>query len=120
VPSILDYARRSGTAPRALALGFAGFLAFQDGTLQGKRRAAGESVPADATGDRVRAYWSGVDDSLDGLTTFVRAVSADTELWGADLSTVPGFVEQVAEHLYTIRSRGAVAAIEALELPSLR
>jgi tagaturonate reductase len=120
VPSILDYTRRSGTAPRALALGFAGFLAFQDGALHAKRRAAGEPVPADATGDRVRGYWTGVDDSIDGLTAFVRAVAADAELWGADLSTVPGFVEQVAEHLCTIRSRGAVAAIEALELPSLR
>jgi tagaturonate reductase len=120
VPSILDYARRSGTAPRALALGFAGFLAFQDGALHAKRRAAGEPVPADATGDRVRGYWTGVDDSIDGLTAFVRAVAADAELWGVDLSTVTGFVEQVAEHLYTIRSRGAVAAIEALELPSLR
>jgi tagaturonate reductase len=120
VPSILDYSRRSGTAPRALALGFAGFLAFQDGALQAKRRAGGEPVPADATGDRVRAHWSGVDDSIDGLTAFVRAVTADAELWGADLSSVPGFVEQVAEHLYTIRSRGALAAIEALELPSVR
>jgi tagaturonate reductase len=120
VPSILDYARRSGTAPRALALGFAGFLAFQDGALQAKRRASGDTVPADAIGDRVRAYWSGVDDSVDGLTAFVRAVSADAELWGADLGSVPGFVEHVAEHLHTIRSRGAVAAIEALELPSLR
>ena len=42
-----------------------------------------------------------------GSPAFVRAVSADVELWGADLSTVPGFVEQVAEHLHTIRSRGA-------------
>jgi tagaturonate reductase len=120
VPSILDFARRTGTCPRALALGFAGFLAFQDGALQVKRRAAGDSVPADATADQVRAYWSGVDDSADALTSFVRAVSADTELWGADLSAVPGFVEQVAEHLHTIRSKGAVAAIEALELPSVR
>ena len=120
VPSILDFARHVGTSPRALALGFAGFLAFQDGSLQAQRRAAGESVPADATGDRVRAHWAGVEESTAGLTTFVRSVSADAELWGADLSAVPGFVEQVAEHLHTIRSRGSVAAIEALELPSVR
>jgi len=120
VPSILDFARTSGGTPRALALGFAGFLAFQDGSLQAKRRAAGESVPADAMGDRVRAHWSRVEDAADGLTGFVRAVCADEDLWGVDLSTVHGFVEQVAEHLHTIRSRGAVAAIEALELPSVR
>ena len=54
------------------------------------------------------------------LTTFVRAVSAVAELWGTDLNDVPGFVEQVVEHLHTIRSRGPVAAIEALELPSVK
>ena len=37
VPSILDYVRATGTVPRALALGFAGFLAFQ------RRRAAGRA-----------------------------------------------------------------------------
>ncbi len=120
VPSILDFARNTGTSPRALALGFAGFLAFQDGSLQAQRRTLGESVPADAAGDRVRAYWAGVEDSTAGLATFVRTVSADDELWGADLSAVPGFVEQVAEHLHAIRSRGPLAAIEALELPSVR
>jgi tagaturonate reductase len=120
VPSILDYARRTGTAPRALALGFAGFLAFQEGALHARRRAAGESVPADATGDRVRVHWSGVDGTADALAAFVHAVAADVELWGADLSLVPGFVELVTDHLVTIRSRGAVAAVEALELPSVR
>ena len=68
----------------------------------------------------MRAYWSGVRGSADALTSFVRAVSADAELWGVDLSAIPGFVEQVAEHLHVIRARGAVAAIEALELPSVR
>jgi tagaturonate reductase len=120
VPSILDFARRTGTAPRALALGFAGFLAFQDGSLHAARRAAGEPVPADATADVVRAHWSAADDTAESLTNLVRAVAADTELWGTDLSAVPGFVELAAEHLSTIRARGPVAAIEALELPSVR
>jgi tagaturonate reductase len=120
VPSILDFARRTGTAPRALALGFAGLLAFQDGSLHAARRAAGESVPADATADALRAHWSGVDDTAEGLTTLARAAAGDSERWGTDLSAVPGFVELVAEHLFTIRTRGPVAAIEALELPSVR
>jgi tagaturonate reductase len=120
VPAIVDFAHRTGTAPRALALGFAGFLAFQDGSLQAGRRAAGDSVPADATGDAVRTYWSGIEDTTESLATLVRAVAGDTALWGTDLNAVPGFVELVAEQLYTIRTRGPVAAIEALELPSVR
>jgi tagaturonate reductase len=116
VPSIVDYARETGAVPHLLALGFAGFLAFQQGTLQAARRAAGESVPADAAGEALQARWRSVDDSPDAVARFVRSVSGDTELWGTDLSTIPGFVEVTTEHLATIREQGAVAAIEALGL----
>jgi tagaturonate reductase len=116
VPSILDYVRLTGGVPRALALGFAGFLAFQQGALQAARRRAGSTVPADAVGESIQARWREVGDEADGLDTFVRSVSADTELWSADLAAIPGFVDVVAEHLATIREHGAVAAIEALGL----
>lgn len=114
VPSIQDYARATGVVPRALALGFAGFLAFQDGALQAARRAAGEPVPADAAGESIQARWREVKDGSRDLRAFVHDVSADTELWGADLTTVPGFVDAVAEQLTVVREQGAVAAIEAL------
>jgi tagaturonate reductase len=120
VPSIVDYARETSAVPRALALGFAGFLAFQQGTLHAARRAAGESVPADAAGDVLQARWLGVDESMEGLAGFVRSVSSDTELWGADLAAIPGFVDAVTEHLATIREHGAVAAIDALRLVNAR
>lgn len=120
VPSILDYARMNGTVPRALALGFAGFLAFQRGELQAERRAAGASVPADEVGASIQARWEPVGEDADSLVAFVRAVCSDTELWGADLSDVPGFVETVAEQLAVVRARGAVAAIETLGLPVTR
>ena len=114
VPSIVDYARVTGQPPRALALGFAGFLAFQDGSRQAARRAAGESVPADGAGDALRARWNESSDTPDALASFVRSVCADVELLGADLSSIPGFVELVTEQLGAIRSNGAVAAIESL------
>lgn len=120
VPSILDYARRAGEAPRALALGLAGFLAFQDGTLQAARRAAGHAVPADAAGEALQARWKETPDSAEAVAMFVRAVLADEELWGADLTTVPGLVALVVEYLATIRARGAVAAIESLQLAPAR
>jgi tagaturonate reductase len=120
VPSIVDYARETGAVPRALALGYAGFLAFQQGTLHAARRAAGESVPADGAGDVLQGRWLGVDESMEGLAGFVRSVSSDTELWGADLAAIPGFVDAVTEHLATIREHGAVAAIDALRLVTAR
>ena len=49
-------------------------------------------MPADAAGEAVRAGWSSAADA--DLTTFVRDVCANQELWGADLSAVPGFVDE--------------------------
>jgi len=114
VPSIQDYVSATGAVPRALALGFAGFLAFQQGTLQATRRAAGDPVPADAAGEAIQARWRDVGDGPAALGGFVRWICADTELWGADLTTIPGFVDVVTEQLAVLREQGAVAAIEAL------
>jgi tagaturonate reductase len=114
VPTIVEYARRTGQAPRAVALGFAAYLAFQHGDLHAARRAAGRTVPADAAGDTVRERWNGVGDDPSGLTAFARDICADEELWGTDLTAVPGFAEQVGDHLVRIRHDGAQAAMAAL------
>jgi len=120
VPSILDYVRSTGSIPRALAFGFAGFLAFQQGTLQDARRRAGDSVPADAAGESIRARWRGVGAEPTAVAAFVRTICADTELWGTDLTAVPGFADIVADDLATILEHGAVAAIESLGLTQAR
>jgi tagaturonate reductase len=114
VPTIVAYARRTGQAPRALALGFAGYLDLQRGDLQAARAAEGGTVPADAAGDTVRARWSGVTDDPARLGSFVQAVCADVELWGIDLNTVPGFAELVTEHLVRLRRDGVSAALGTL------
>jgi tagaturonate reductase len=120
VPSIVDHVRTTGSVPRALALGFAGFLAFQRGELQDARRRAGDPVPADAAGESIQARWRTVGEDPTALATFVRAICADAELWGADLAAIPGFADIVTEDLATIRASGAVAAIEALGLAEVR
>ncbi|HEU4723331.1 MAG TPA: tagaturonate reductase [Gemmatimonadaceae bacterium] len=120
VPSILDHVRTTGSVPRALALGFAGFLAFQRGELHDARRRAGDPVPADGAGESIQARWRTVGDDATALGTFVRAICADAELWGADLAAVPGFVDIVTEDLAAIREHGAVVAIEALGLAEVR
>jgi tagaturonate reductase len=116
VPSIVDYARVTGSVPRVLALGFAGFLAFQRGTLQDARRAAGESVPADAAAESIRLRWRDVAATPESLATFVEAICGDERLWGTDLGALPGFAPAVAEHLTVVLEQGAAAAIEALGL----
>jgi tagaturonate reductase len=114
VPSIVGYAKRSGKAPDSLAFGFAAYLLFMRGELHEKRRAAGQSVPQDDQGERVRALWSdhgGGDERA--LAALVRAACSDTSLWGTDLTAVPGFAEAVTAHLTKMIQAGPQAALEA-------
>ena len=113
VPSVLA-AGRAGRAPASLAFGFAAYLAFMRGEVHARRRAAGLAVPDDTQGERVRALWSGVaPDDEAALRALAAAACADTELWGTDLASVPGFAERVAEALVAIGRDGPAAALEA-------
>ncbi len=114
VPTIVSYGRRTQQPPRALALGFAGYLAFQRGELHEVRRASGGTVPDDGAAERVRRAWNGTSDEPGELASFVRCVGRDVELWGTDLTAVPGFADAVTGHLVRIRHEGATAAIGAL------
>ena len=116
VPSIVRYAERSGSAPAALALGFAAYLELMRGELGDARRAAGLAVPVDVPGERIRALWSeaGADADANRIGALVRRVCTDQSLWGADLTRVPGFVVAVSDHLARVRRDGIGAALEAL------
>jgi tagaturonate reductase len=114
VPSIVAFASRTGRPPAALAFGFAAFLAFMRGDLQAERRSAGLAVPTDTEGERVRAVWLSLTPRTDEeFVALVRRVCADHSLWGADLPTLPGFVELVADHLTRICANGVFSALDA-------
>ena len=119
VPVIRAFARRSGRAPRGLALGFAAYLALQRRDGQTSPPVGGRTVPPDTVGDAIHLRWGGVTDAPSALTAFVRTVAADADLWDADLSVVPGFVEAVAEQLVRLRTDGAEGALASLlEVPA--
>lgn len=113
VPSIVAYAERTGRAPASLAFGLAAYLAFMRGEIQTERRANGRSVPDDAEGARVREAWHAVElHSDDAIGGFARAICADDDLWGTDLTTIPDFADAVAEHLVRIVNQGVIAALD--------
>jgi tagaturonate reductase len=109
VPSIAAYAERTGRIPGALAFGFAMFLLLMRGEVQAARRADGLPVPADDGADRLAQRWvaSGTD-----VGSCVRATLADTSLWGADLTNIPGFAEAVTEHLRRALASGVAVALD--------
>jgi tagaturonate reductase len=101
VPTIVRYAERMVRVPEALAFGFAAYL-----------RMVGEGLGlADDQAERVRGHWArfGAEAEPD----VVHSVCADVELWGTDLSRVPGFTAAVAGALVRMRRHGVAAALEA-------
>jgi tagaturonate reductase len=114
VPTIVRFAETTGRVPRSLAFGFAAYLLFARGDLRERRRAAGLAVPPDERGERVRAAWTGVDAwNSDDVARLVRTVSADVDLWGADLSAIAGWTDAVAHPLALACRAGVPAALEA-------
>jgi tagaturonate reductase len=114
VPSIVSYSERFGRVPECLAFGFAAFLLFMRGELHSSRVAAGETVPADDAGERIRSIWDGLEaGDAPRLMIRVSHLCADAELWGADLTQVPGFVDAVSRFLDTALREGTAAALEA-------
>jgi len=114
IPSIIAYASQTKRPPAALAFGFAAYLAFMRGDLQAERRSAGRAVPADVEGERVRAFWQLLTPRTeDEFLELTRRVAADEHLWGVDLTSIPGFVELVADHLMRICVQGVLSALDA-------
>jgi tagaturonate reductase len=113
VPTVLEHAKQGGRVPEGIAFGFAMFLLLMRGEVQERARAAGHHVPNDDQAERFRALWASTGDTDADLSTLARSVSADEELWAADLSAVPGWVDAVTEHLVRGYREGAPAALEA-------
>jgi tagaturonate reductase len=105
VPSIIQFAERTGAVPESLAFGFAAYLLLMRGDLQ----AARGNVPADDQAPRLRELWSAAESP----EALARAACADEGLWGTDLTRVPGFADAVAAHLARAEREGIPAALEA-------
>lgn len=95
VPLILSHYKRSNTVPELMAKGFAAFLLFMKGSEK-------QPYPIrDDKADYFNEKWS--THGSEGIT---RAVLSDTELWGTDLNSLPGFEESVKGWLIAMEREG--------------
>lgn len=117
MPSLLEYVEKSGTLPTCLSMGLAAYIAFYSNDIQGltdkglvcKRPAGNEYVVSD---DRwVLEFYNAHKD--DDIPTLVHAVMTNEQMWGQDLTAVPGFEEVTVKNLTKIRTEGAKAAYAA-------
>ena len=113
VPSVQRYVERTGSVPQSLAFGFAAFLNLLQGGFHASRRASGLPVPADDQAAPLVALWKSFPDGASApVGELVFEACRNRELWGADLTSIGGFPEAVADHLWRMREHGMASALE--------
>ena len=112
-----------GDVPDRMALCFSGYLLFMRANRQTDE---GEYVGEITVGggelvypirDAQAAYFFEIWQTVktfnnQSINQFVRAVLANTTLWQTDLTTLPGFADQVATYLTTMLTKGVEAAVK--------
>jgi tagaturonate reductase len=119
IPVLSRYYDVFGQAPELMALGFAAYLRFmraEEGE-QGKYfgRLQGEKYPIN---DDQAAYFYQLWQQL-APERLVDTVLQNQELWGQDLTALPGFAAAVRKQLAVIEQDGVLKAIRNLEVKQI-
>lgn len=112
VPVILKYAERIKTVPENIALGFAAYLLFLKPVNKKQDKFYGEWQGKEyLIQDDFAAYFF---EKWSKLTPAQLAdeVLADTSLWGADLSAIPGFAQAIKDNMAAILEAGVINTIQ--------
>ena len=117
LPSLLEYREKTCSLPPCLTVSLAAYMAFYSSDVQAlndrglvcRRKKGNEYLVSD---DRwvLEFYWAHRQDSPKELT---RAVLKNQEMWGQDLTAVPGLEDAAARALELIREKGALQAFRA-------
>ena len=114
MPSFLEYVEMKGQLPTCLTMSFAAYIAFFSNDIQELteaglvcRRPKGNTYTCSDDRWALEFYWNHKDDSVEDL---VHAVMTNEQMWGQDLTQVPGFEAATVANLKKIREEGAIAA----------
>ena len=117
MPSFLEYVEKNGKLPTCLTMSFAAYIAFYSNDVQELtdaglvcKRAKGNTYTV--SDDRwVLEFYNAHKD--DDVPTLVHAVMTNEQMWGQDLTQVPGFEEATVKNLTMIREEGSLGALKA-------
>ncbi len=114
MPSFLEYIEKTGKLPTCLTMSFAAYIAFFSNDIQELndkglvcRRDKGNDYVCSDDRWALEFYYEHRNDSAEEL---VHAVMTNEQMWGQDLTQVPGFEAATVANLKKIRSEGALAA----------
>jgi len=112
VPVLLNYYKIFGKTPALIALGFAAHILFMksvknaDGNYYGEINGKNYLIQ-DNNVDYYAEKWKQPQ-------TVVKTVLSNTDLWGNDLSALPGFSEAVSDKLHAMIEKGVQAVVKEL------
>ena len=114
MPSLLEYFKKFGKLPVCLTVSFAAYIAFFSSDIRERTedgliccRPNGNCYTATDDGWVLDFYYAHRNDSTEDL---VRAVMTNLQMWGQDLTQIPGFEAVTVANLKKIRTKGARAA----------
>ncbi len=114
MPSFLEYIEKTGQLPTCLTMSFAAYMAFFSNDIQELndkglvcRRPKGDCYTASDDRWALEFYYDHRNDSVEAL---VHAVMTNEQMWGRDLTQIPGFEAATVANLTKIRSEGVLAA----------
>ena len=114
MPSFLEYIEQNGTLPACLTMSFAAYIAFYSNDVQELtdaglvcKRAKGNTYTVSDDRWVLEFYYAHKDDDIPAL---VHAVMTNEQMWGRDLTQIPGFEDATVNNLAMVREQGALAA----------
>ena len=117
LPSLLDYVDFWGRLPQRLTFSMAALIELYRGTelkegfLAGYRNGEKYSLSDDSA---VLDFFAGASGA--GTAALVKEYLGKTEFHGMDLTTIPGFADEVVKDLELIENKGIREAMKTLEL----
>ena len=113
-PSLEEYLEKTGQLPPCLVTSFAAYMAFYSNDIQELteaglvcRRPDGDTYTISDDRWVLEFYYDHKDDDAAALT---HAVMTNEQMWGQDLTQIPGFEAEAARILDLIRKEGALKA----------
>jgi len=117
MPTFLEYIDMKGQLPTCLTMSFAAYIAFFSSDIQELndkglvcRRPKGNCYTCSDDRWALEFYYAHKDDSVE---TLVNAVMKNEQMWGQDLTQIPGFEAATVKNLKLIRKEGALAAYKS-------
>ncbi|RYY06434.1 MAG: altronate oxidoreductase, partial [Sphingobacteriaceae bacterium] len=111
VPLLLHHYQKNEKVPALMALGFAAYIAFMQVKTEENGKYFGElNDKTYPVNDDQASYFYQYKNSI-SAETWIHTVLSSTELWGTNLTLLPGFETAVQQDYQMIMAEGSLVAM---------